>query len=439
MLVKKKVFWIIWLLFTLMLSAYFLIPLIKQENQGMFLIGETTHGHHQIEMACDACHTKPFGGKEVLQDACVSCHAEELKAVSDSHPKSKFTDPRNADRVALLDARYCVTCHREHREEITHEMGLSLPEDYCFICHKDIAEDRPSHAGMAFDSCASAGCHNYHDNQALYEDFLIKHAGGEAIKAHSQRPTLNAFELLNAKKGYKALSIEDLLATEKTYDGDILQAWQASNHARSEVGCSDCHQQEQEPWNDHPAVATCESCHEFQAETFFLGKHGMRLNADLGNMTPAMAKVEMKADAAHKELSCTSCHDSHQPDLSKAATESCMGCHDSEHVRNFPSSPHALSTDVSCATCHMPREQKVEQGLKIFRVNHNQNMNLKPNEKMIRSVCMDCHSLEFSIDALADEKLLENNFSGKPEVHIRSVDMAIERDKSKSNKDSLYH
>ena len=46
---------------------------------------------------------------------------------------------------------------------------------------------------------------------------------------------------------------------------------------------------------------------------------------------------------------------------------------------------------------------------------------------MIRPVCMNCHGLGFSIDALADKKLLINNFNGRPAVHIESIDMA-ERD-----------
>ena len=40
--------------------------------------------------------------------------------------------------------------------------------DFCVACHsegdQDVRWDRPSHADLAFDTCASAGCHNYHDN-----------------------------------------------------------------------------------------------------------------------------------------------------------------------------------------------------------------------------------------------------------------------------------
>jgi hypothetical protein len=60
-------------------------------------------------------------------------------------------------------------------------------------------------------------------------------------------------------------------------------------------------------------------------------------------------------------------------------------------------------------------------------VQHNQNDNLRPNEKMIRPVCMQCHSLEFSIDSLADPALIENNFNGLPQVHVDSVEMARSR------------
>jgi len=106
----------------------------------VFLPGETTDGHYQIELACDACHGEAFADTEAMQAACVECHGAELKRVDDSHPQRKFTDPRNADRVASLDARWCVTCHQEHRPELTSTMGLSLPGDYCYRCHEKVGE-----------------------------------------------------------------------------------------------------------------------------------------------------------------------------------------------------------------------------------------------------------------------------------------------------------
>lgn len=67
------------------------------------------------------------------------------------------------------------------------------------------------------------------------------------------------------------------------------------------------------------------------------------------------------------------------------------------------------------------------QGVSVALAQHNQSLNLRPNEKMVRSVCMNCHGLGFSLDALADTKLVEKNFSGNPSIHVRSLDMAEAR------------
>ena len=40
---------------------------------------------------------------------------------------------------------------------------------------------------------------------------------------------------------------------------------------------------------------------------------------------------------------------------------------------------------------------------------------------------MQCHGLGFSLDALADENLLRNNFNGRPKAHVKSLDMVEER------------
>ncbi len=422
----------------------------------MYLVGETTHGHHQIEMACNTCHTSPFGGTEVLQDACVSCHGEELKAVSDSHPRSKFTDPRNADRVEILDARYCVTCHREHQEDITGAMGLTLPQDYCFNCHQDIAEERSTHVGLGFDTCASAGCHNYHDNLALYEDFLLKHAGEEDFLAINRRKALNSLQIYLDLNNPDMLEPSDVVVPDWIAVSTEISEWHSSSHQQAGVDCQSCHQPDEQSdgWVESPSMEVCASCHAPQMESFMLGKHGMRLKSGLPNMTPDMAKIAMKPDMSeallHAELTCNSCHNPHDVNAMEAAVEACIGCHNSGHVNSYAASPHGqlyaqmhqgnleLKHAVTCATCHMPRVEVIEENHRVVRVNHNQNDNLRPNEKMIRSVCMDCHSLAFSIDSLADEALINNNFTGRPHHHIRSIDMAVERDSQIEVRDDSY-
>ena len=113
-----------------------------------------------------------------------------------------------------------------------------------------------------------------------------------------------------------------------------------------------------------------------------------------------------------------------------------MGCRDDNHTRAYKDSPHfglwqaelagegAPGTGVSCASCHLP---KIEDRRGDLFTTHNQNSYLRPNEKMIRTVCMSWHSLDFAIDALADPKLVESNFNGRPAVHVESIDWALRR------------
>ena len=148
---------ITWLLFAATFCAGTGVATYKfryAADRRAFLPGPTTHGHYQIEPRCDACHTPLMG---VKTDACNQCHGAEMAAINDSHPRTKFTDPRNADLLAKINAAECVTCHREHRPEQTHAMGLTQPDDYCFHCHRDVAKERPSHTGMSFKTCATAG------------------------------------------------------------------------------------------------------------------------------------------------------------------------------------------------------------------------------------------------------------------------------------------
>src|SRR3546814_9761712 len=130
----------------------------------LLLIGRTTDAHHQIELACNSCHTSWFGGRETIEKACLSCHAEDLKNSNDNHPAKKFSDPRNADRLAKLDATKCLTCHVEHHPEGTASMAVTLPTDFCVACHNDVANDRHSHKGLAFKPFGNAGCHTFHEN-----------------------------------------------------------------------------------------------------------------------------------------------------------------------------------------------------------------------------------------------------------------------------------
>ena len=152
-------------------------------------------------------------------------------------------------------------------------------------------------------------------------------------------------------------------------------------------------------------------------------------------MTVAEARLPMRADAAHDSLDCGSCHRPHAADIERAAVGACCPVTTTPTAapiaeplttrvwRAESAGEAAPGTGVSCATCHMI---KVEHRGGVV-TSHNQNDNLRPNEKMVRTVCLDCHGLGFAIDALADPALVAANFDGRPAVHVESVEWAAQR------------
>jgi len=436
---KQIILWSSWIVVTLILTVYLTHSLLGQDKS-TFLPGDTIHGHYQIEMACEACHTT-FDG--VKQDACLDCHAAELKLANDSHEESKFADPRNASMLELIDAQKCITCHVEHRPGMTRTMGVTVPPDFCIYCHEEIAEDRPSHEGMPFNECRDA-CHNYHDNTALYEDFLGKNLHQPDTFDNPVTIGRNFMEIyrLNPKYPVKALTLEDQdapaeVALEKGED------WIDSSHANAGINCMGCHSLEASgtaSWINKPDHRACETCHDLEVTGFLTGRHGMRLAANFSPMTTDMARQPMKSDA-HKDLNCMSCHKAHQfnTDPMYTAVESCLKCHADDHSRAYKGSLHfrlwneelkgktLAGKGASCATCHLPREIIEKGEFKRTVVQHNQNLNLRPNQKMIRGVCMNCHGLSFSLDSLVDAELVRHNFSEPPSIHIDSLEMAEKR------------
>ena len=468
-LLSVRRLWLLWGLVTLLLLGMAAAVMAYGGPRHLFLIGKTTDAHHQIELACNACHTDWFGGRESIEKSCHGCHQADLDEMNDSHPAKKFRDPRNADRLELLDATKCLTCHVEHNEDVTRPMAVTLPMDYCSACHQDVAENRPSHKGFGFETCASAGCHNFHDNQALYEDFLEKHVGDDWLSKHPfllsrqegspRSPELKA--LYSKPAAAPAPAVPDAPAGID-FEAHVANGWLQSAHAANGVNCSGCHQPQganpkaKSSWIEKPAMEQCAACHSYEAERFVKSKHGMRLAKDmfaerdgllgifkekrLSPMRPEMARLPMKADAAHRELTCTSCHAEHDFNTARAKVEACTTCHNDEHTKAYFASPHhalwqkelagevPAGSGVTCASCHMPLAMRKDaKGRTVLAADHNQSGNLHPNEKMGRGVCLQCHGLGFTLDALADRALISRNFKGRPSVHVESIDWVERR------------
>jgi hypothetical protein len=419
-------------------------------DRTLLLPGASTDGHHQMELRCEECHGGPFAGESALEAACVRCHGPELEAAENSHPKSKFTDPRNADRVARLDARRCVTCHREHWPQGTGAMGVSVQEDNCSVCHADVGRERPSHVALSWSSCASGGCHRFHDNRSTDEELLVEHAGDAAFEAarghglpEGGRSTPHGTRAGAARSDApRPLTAADADAPPELALGDEeLGAWARSAHARGGVNCRGCHEASAGS-SEQVQTSVCGRCHADERAGWLSGKHGLREGLGLEPMRPELARQPMHESASGQTLSCMSCHGAHGFEPRQAAVEACQGCHADRHTEAYSASPHArlwrsellgtapAGSGVSCATCHLPRADH-PSGRRL--VQHNQNDNLEPREKMIRGVCLGCHGLGFSLDALADDSLVERNFTGTPRAHVPSIEWAVARARLRSN------
>lgn len=432
------------LLCMLAVLGYLSIEMFVTDKQA-FLPGKMTSAHHQVELACDLCHS-PFEG--VKQQACLDCHGDALNAASDSHAAKVFNDPRSYSMLEKINAKQCISCHAEHLENQYAGKISTQPTDFCFACHDDIAQERPSHKGLAEDGCSASGCHNYHDNTALYEDFVKKHLDEEDTSLSATLPLRNRAEIKQQQSSVviKYLAKQDQDASVPIQDEKIIHQWANSEHARTGVNCSDCHQQKTDSstmaeWSDNPEISVCKECHDKEMDNFYKGKHGMRIAAGLSAMKPKLARIPMQQKAHEQELSCNSCHPAHDYNTKKSAVEACLTCHNDKHSKTYIKSPHyqlwlkELSEDlpagsgVSCASCHLPRSVIKENNMKIVLVNHNQNANLRPNSKMVRDVCMQCHGLAFSLESLADKDLMLNNYSGKATLRHKTMDMVKTRTK----------
>jgi hypothetical protein len=69
------------------------------------------------------------------------------------------------------------------------------------------------------------------------------------------------------------------------------------------------------------------------------------------------------------------------------------------------------------------------EGKRMVLAAHNQNDNLRPVDRMARDVCMHCHGLGYSLQALADRPLVERNFIGSPAAGARTSMTLLKEEK----------
>jgi predicted CXXCH cytochrome family protein len=379
------------------------------DRRSIFLPGKTTDGHRAIETSCNSCHA-PFAS--VPNKNCTGCHEMELK--EDTHPVKLFDDPRWAEMLQNVNAMECVNCHREHQ---LAARGVTVDLKFCFPCHDDVTVKRASHRDLSPNSCWDGGCHNYHDNSGLNIAFLKKRFGRDATP-----PAGAVFERAAGTETFLSPTPDAPALTAAS--PEILAWWRKSLHAQRDVNCSECHGQNAS-FLAFPEASACSRCHTSEAQSFQKGKHGARLAVKLPSLIPGDARRPMKQTAAKTELTCSTCHEPHSVDTRRAAVEACLGCHDDRHSKNFKGSKHEVlfsaetgarpsATAVTCATCHMPRLRLGNEKTGRVVINHNNSWTLQPRDRMIKEVCLACHTLELALNSMFDEELIQNNFKGTP-------------------------
>ena len=224
---------------------------------------------------------------------------------------------------------------------------------------------------------------------------------------------------------------------------EINNLWRGSAHALAEVNCSSCHQNEEtKQFIPKPTHESCQSCHENAVDTFLLGKHGIRTLEGLSPLTPAMAHIPMKESAMDKQMNCNTCHNVHSVNTYQAATDSCLTCHKDSHSLNYQNSKHAQifadagslprpnEESITCATCHLPR-QEIN---KTIVVNHNNTYTLLPRDRMVKEVCMHCHSVEYAFNSIFDDELVKANFARPPTLKLETFELVRALEKKRSSK-----
>ncbi|MBF0186758.1 MAG: cytochrome c3 family protein [Magnetococcales bacterium] len=457
---SKLLLWLGWMVLTAAIVGLYL-PAIQGKNINdlqSLQPDSASYGHHQIIEQCDLCHVP---GGEIKEKACQGCHKAELKRGKDSHAVRKFLDPRNASRLEKIDVRKCSMCHSEHRPGVLDKGGVSIANDSCIHCHDAIAQERPTHKSIGFDRCVD--CHNYHDNRALHEKFLAKHLDEPDTRSEATVPDRNYLELFKKSFGRKR-DISELNAEDADQPAELkdvqasIEEWARSRHAAAGVNCSDCHSSSKKrsrtksttpmdaaKWVAQPERTVCRSCHRSQVKGFLTSHHGMRNAVEgMSPLTPEQAVLPMKSERHGEEIDCATCHDAHGRITPEIGVDTCLTCHDDDHSRAYLASPHgrlwsqeqagqgAPGTGVTCATCHFPRvPQRKRRGVVHNLVQHNPSGTLRPWSKMVREVCLECHGLGFSMNALFDQQLAADNFNRAPGSVQKSLDLLKQKQNQK--------
>lgn len=399
-----KIYTLVILLFLISLLSY----VFFSDKRTIFLPGQTSNSHHLIEHSCNSCH-KAFDS--VPNNNCNNCHNKDL--AQDSHSQEKLLNSKLGFQKEFQKSN-CKDCHQEHNGKLR---PINTKQDFCFSCHQKVKVELESHKNFTPSSCASSGCHNYHDNTALNITLMKKQLAID--------PSDLTFQTLALDRELKEVSLLGDFPRDLNFNQEIISNWQSSYHAQASVNCTDCHKATNDVFIKNPTQSSCAKCHSYELSGFQQSAHGIREYLNLSPLVQKQSRLPMKLkEDEHRKLSCFICHDVHTANTRQAAVESCLKCHNDDHSQKYLQSKHATLfapedkqrpgvQAVSCATCHMPRVEIVVEGKNKVVVQHNNSFNLRPRDRMLK-ICLDCHDFEFSFNSIFDDEMVKSNFTAAP-------------------------
>ncbi|MAG56086.1 MAG: hypothetical protein CMJ83_07330 [Planctomycetes bacterium] len=329
------------------------------------------------EAECRTCHEDRFRDlvelphQAVMSDAeaggCQACHGPAEKHSDDDEDPSLIDDFATLDRAAITER--CARCHFEDLRAMgVRDAHATVLKEACTSCHK-VHVDQPARRPQGLISVTDVPLAD-RPCVACHQDAVAAHLRSDhaAVLAGPDAPGCAACHgdgaAHAASDGKERIDVPDrarqqTLCTTCHANDRAMSRWHGSDHATSDVACTDCHSLLGDPLESptRRQSRTCGRCHTKETAEFRLPNH---------HPIPEGA------------MACTSCHPAHGGRARVLADRQmerrCTSCHQ-RTAGPFVFEHEADRTD-GCSACHHPHGSRNRRLLKQWPV---------------KNLCLQCH------------------------------------------------
>jgi len=288
------------------------------------------HNSLQGEANCRKCHAE---GNKVDPERCLACH----KAIAE-----RIAVKKGVHREVAGD---CEACHQEH-QGVDADIRPLDPKDFDHAEETGFAFEG-KHAGLA-ENCPA--CHKVRSYMANQRDCGSCHA-----EPHQGAMPAKC-EACHTPAGWSSVSRGFHKAGTFPLEGRHLEVPCVSCHLNgvykgTPVRCYDCHWIRRQDDIYRTALGSdCENCHRPISWTAVNWNHAVQTGQPL--------------NAAHRNLSCDSCHKNGNFQL---ASFDCYSCHREDYEETSDPNHVQAGFPTTCEVCHLPSHASWDQA----SLNHN--------------------------------------------------------------------